>query len=170
MLISKKMTAAINKQIGNEFGASLQYVSIGAHFGSESLPELSKFFHTQANEERDHALKFVHYLVDAGSGVSIPAVPAPRSGFGSAEEAVHLSLEWELTVTKQINALVDLARSEKDHTTAAFLQWFVTEQLEEVSTMEGLLRMVRRAGEKGLLFVEEYLARRGVPAPGDGAE
>lgn len=170
MLISKKMTAAINKQIGNEFGASLQYVSIGAYFGAESLPELSKFFHAQANEERDHALKFVNYVVDAGSEVVVPAVPAPQSGFGSAEEAVKLSLEWELTVTKQINALVDLARAEKDHTTEAFLQWYVNEQLEEVSTMDTLLRIVRRAGEKGLLFVEEYLARRGKPgseAPGE---
>ena len=165
MLISKKMTAAINKQIGNEFGASLQYVSIGAYFGTESLPELSRFFHAQANEERDHALKFVNYVVDAGSEVVIPAVPAPKAGFTSAEEAVKLSLEWELTVTKQISALVDLARTEKDHTTESFLQWFVNEQLEEVSTMDTLLRMVRRAGEKGLLFVEEYLARRGGPAP-----
>lgn len=165
MLISKKMTAAINKQIGNEFGASLQYVSIGAYFGTESLPELSRFFHAQANEERDHALKFVNYVVDAGSEVVIPAVPAPKSGFTSAEEAVKLSLEWELTVTKQIGSLVDLARAEKDHTTENFLQWFVNEQLEEVSTMDTLLRMVRRAGEKGLLFVEEYLARRGGPAP-----
>lgn len=170
MLISKKMAAAINRQIGNEFGASLQYVSIGAYFGNESLPELSKFFHTQANEERDHALRFVNYLVDAGGEVVMPAVPAPKAGFKSAEEAVQLSLEWELTVTKQIGALVDLARSEKDHTTEAFLQWFVTEQLEEVSTMDQMLRMVRRAGEKGLLFVEEYLARRGTPGAEGEAE
>jgi ferritin len=169
MLVSRKMAAAINKQIGNEFGASLQYVSIGAHFGNESLPELSKFFHAQANEERDHALKFVNYLVDAGSEVAVPAVPAPRAGFKSAEEAVKLSLEWELTVTKQISGLVDLARAEKDHTTETFLQWFVTEQLEEVSTMDALLRMVRRAGEQGLLFVEEYLARRGGPQPEGGS-
>jgi ferritin len=170
MLISKKMAAAINKQIGNEFGASLQYVSIGAHFGNESLPELSKFFHAQANEERDHALKFVNYLVDAGSAVEVPAVPAPQSGFANAEEAVKLSLEWELTVTRQISGLVELARAEKDHITENFLQWFVTEQLEEVSTMDNLLRMVRRAGEKGLLFVEEYLVRRGAPAAEGAAD
>lgn len=161
MLISEKMAAAINTQIGNEFGASLQYVSIGAHFGSENLPELSKHFHKQAAEERDHALRLVNYLVDAGSRVRIPAVPAPKADFKSAEEAVQLSLSWELTVTKQINELVDLTISEKDHTTRNFLQWFVNEQLEEVSSMETLLSIVRRAGESGLLFVEDYLARRG---------
>jgi ferritin len=161
MLISDKMVAAINTQIGNEFGASLQYVSIGAHFGSENLPELSKHFHKQAAEERDHALRFVNYLVDAGARARIPAVPAPKSDFKSAEEAVQLSLEWEVTVTKQINGLVDLSISEKDHTTRNFLQWFVNEQLEEVSSMDTLLSIVRRAGESGLLFVEDYLARRG---------
>src|SRR5262245_1465329 len=88
MLISNKMEAAINAQIGNEFGAHLQYVSIGAHFGSESLPELSKHFHKQAAEERDHALRFVNYLVDAGAKVRIPPVPAPKADFKTAEEAV----------------------------------------------------------------------------------
>src|SRR3990172_7755931 len=135
MLVGKKVATAINTQIGHEFGASLQYVSIAAYFGNESLPELSKFFHVQANEERDHALKFVKYLVDAGARVVIPAVPAPRTGFKNADEALKLSVDWEMTVTKQINALVDLARAEKDHTTENFLRWFVTEQLEEVSSM-----------------------------------
>ena len=171
MLISDKMEAAINTQIGNEFGAHLQYVSIGAHFGSESLPELSKHFFKQAAEERDHALRFVNYLVDAGAKVRIPAVPAPKSDFKTAEEAVKLSLDWEITVTKQINALVDLSITEKDHTTRNFLQWFVNEQLEEVSSMDTLLSIVRRAGESGLLFVEEYLARRGgVGLPGQAPE
>jgi len=171
MLISPKMEAAINAQIGNEFGAHLQYVSIGAYFGAESLPELSKHFHKQAAEERDHALRFVNYLVDAGGRVRIPAVPAPKADFKTAEEAVKLSLDWEITVTKQINALVDLSISESDHTTRNSLQWFVNEQLEEVSSMEQLLSIVRRAGENGLLFVEDYLARRGgVGLPGQARE
>jgi ferritin len=155
------MAAAINTQIGNEFGASLQYVSIGAHFGSENLPELSAHFYKQAMEERDHAMRFVKYLVDAGARVRVPAIPAPKADFKTAEEAVKLSLEWELTVTRQINDLVDLAINDKDHLTRNSLQWFVNEQLEEVASMETLLSIVRRAGEAGLLFVEEYLARRG---------
>jgi bacterioferritin B len=161
MLISDRMAAAINTQIGNEFGASLQYVSIGAHFGSESLPGLSAHFHKQAMEERGHAIRLVNFLVDAGARVRIPAIPAPQPEFKTAEEAVKLSLEWELTVTRQINELVDLAMSDKDHLTRNFLQWFVSEQLEEVASMETLLSIVRRAGENGLLFVEDYLARRG---------
>ena len=160
MLISKKMIAAINTQIGNEFGASLQYVAIAAYFGSESLPELCRHFNQQALEERDHAMKFVNYIVDAGGRVEIPAVASPKSKFASAEEAVKLSLDWEITVTKQINGLIDLAAKENDHTTHSFLQWFVNEQLEEVSSMDTLLRIIRRAGAN-LLFVEDYLARKG---------
>jgi ferritin len=161
MLISDKMVAAINKQIGNEFGAFLQYVAIAAYFGNDSLPELSKHFNKQAMEERAHGMKFVNYVVDAGGLPQIPGIPAPKSNFSSAEEAVKLSLDWELTVTKQINDLVDLAGKENDHTSHTFLQWFVNEQLEEVSSMDMLLKMVRRAGEN-LLFVEDYLARKGL--------
>lgn len=168
MLISQKMADAINTQIGNEFGAMLQYNAIGAHFGSESLPELSKHFFTQADEERTHALKLLHYVVDAGAQVVIPAIPAPKPKFASAEEAVKLSLDWEETVTKQINGLVDLAIKENDHITRNFLQWFVNEQLEEVASMDTLLSIVRRAGEAGLLFVEEYLARRGISVASAG--
>jgi ferritin len=160
MLISDKMNAAINEQVGHEFGASLQYVAIAAYFDSDNLPELAAHFYRQAEEERDHAMRFVNYVVDAGGKVALPAVPAPKSGFASAEEAVKLSVDWELTVTRQINALVDLAIKETDHTTQNFLQWFVTEQLEEVSSMERLLSMIRRAGAN-LLFVEDYLARQG---------
>ena len=161
MLISSEMNAALNEQIGYEFGASLQYVSIAAYFDNESLPELARHFYAQASEERDHAMRFVKYVVDAGGQVAIPAIPAPRSGFGSAEEAVQLSLDAELRVTRQINGLMDLAIKEKDHITGNILQWFVNEQLEEVSSMESLLRMIQRAGESGLLFVESYLARGG---------
>jgi ferritin len=161
MLIGNRMADAINIQIGNEFGASLQYVAIAAYFGTDSLPELAAHFNRQALEERDHAMKLLNYLVDAGAEVVIPATPAPKSKFSSTEEAVQLSLDWEITVTKQINGLVDLAIKESDHLTREFLQWFVTEQLEEVSSMETLLKIVRRAGPNGLLFVEDYLARKG---------
>jgi bacterioferritin B len=175
MLISADMNAALNEQVGNEFGASLQYVQIATYFEGEGLPMLARHFYRQAEEEREHAMKFVRYLADADGRLEIPAVPAPQSRFASAEEAVERSLEWELRVTKQINDLVDRAITERDHLTKRVLDWFVTEQLEEVSSMDTLLRMVRRAGERGLLFVENYLAQGGravlteVEAPGEAS-
>jgi ferritin len=161
MLISEKVNAAMNQQIGRELGASNQYLNIAAYFDREALLELAGFFYRQSDEERMHALKFVNYIVDAGGSVSVPAVDAPKQAIESAETAVKLSVDWEMEVTRQINALMDMAIKENDHISQDFLRWFVSEQLEEVSTMESLLSVVRRAGQGGLLFVEDYLARRG---------
>jgi ferritin len=91
----------------------------------------------------------------------IPAIDAPQSKFKNPEQAVKLSFEQEVKVTQQINALVELARSENDYITINFLQWFLTEQLEEVSSMDNLLKIVQRAGTN-LLQADEYLARVGV--------
>jgi bacterioferritin B len=157
-LISEALNKQINEQIGHEFGASLQYVNIAAYFDDAGLPVLTQHFFKQADEERQHAMKFVRYLLDAGGKVAIPAVPAPRSEFASAEEAVGLALEWEYTVTKQINALLDRATSERDYVAHDFLEWFAREQLEEVSSMDTLLKMIRRSGESGLMLVENALA------------
>ena len=92
--------------------------------------------------------------------MNIPAVSAPQAHFKVAEDAVKLSLAQEERVTTQINALVSMAKAESDYTTDNFLQWFVKEQLEEVASMEQLLRVVQRAGEGNLLRVEEYLTRQ----------
>jgi ferritin len=160
MLISEKLSKAMNEQVGRELGASNQYVNIAAYFDAESLPQLAAFFYRQADEERTHAMKFVHYVADAGGKVAVPAVTAPKPDIGSAENAARLSLEWEMEVTRQINSLMEMAIQESDHIAQDFLRWFVTEQLEEVSTMDELLSVIRRAGANGLLFVEDYLARR----------
>ena len=159
MVANQKIITAINEQIGNEFSAMLQYYAIGAYFAAEALPELSAHFYVQAEEEKGHALRFIHFVIDTGARVDIPAVPAPQGRFEVAEAAVKLSLEQEQGVTTQINALLSMAKAESDYTTDNFLQWFVREQLEEVASMEQLLRVVQRAGEANLLRVEEYLAR-----------
>lgn len=168
MLASDKLIAAFNRQIGREFGASLQYVEIGAHFAGQALTELARFFFTQAEEEREHALRFVHFVIDVGGKVEIPSVPAPEADFDSAERAVELALDWEQEVTRQIYELVEIARKDSNYIALRFLDWFVTEQLEEVATMGGLLQVIRRAGEKDLLHVEEHLARAGQAIEGSG--
>ena len=168
MLISDHLAQAFSQQAANEFGASIQYVMVAAYFDREGLPQLAAKFYTQAEEEKMHAMKFAHYVAEAGGLLAIPAIPAGKSDFASAEEAVQLALDWELTVTKQINGLVDQALRESDHLAQIFLQWFVNEQLEEVSSMDELLRTVKRAGDN-LLHVEEYLSRQPAPAPASAA-
>lgn len=168
MLISKTMVEQMNAQIGHEFGASLQYVNVAGYFDNAGLPVLAQFFLKQADEERMHAMKFVRYIMDAGGHLAIPAVPASRHEFKSAEEAVSMALDWEYTVTKQISALLDRAFTEKDYVAHDFLEWFAREQLEEVSTMDTLLKMVQRVGESGLIDVENAIAAGRVRRPGPG--
>jgi ferritin len=157
MQISNAMADRMNAQVGNELGASNQYLQIASYFDGEGLFKLAKFFYDQAEEEREHAMKFVHYLMDVGAALSIAAIPATKTEIGPAENAFEMSLGWEQEVTAQINAMMDLAIQEKDYASQAFLQWFVTEQVEEVSTMENMLQIVRRSGERNILMVEAYL-------------
>lgn len=160
MMISETLNAAINRQIGNEFGASLQYVAIAAHFANDGLMQLAARFQQQAEEERDHAMRFVRYLIDTGGRVEIPAIPAPKSTFESAADAVAHSLEQEKVVTRQINDLMALAVEQKDFAAQNFLNWFVSEQLEEVANMDNLLKVMKRAGEANLVYVEAYVANQ----------
>lgn len=157
MLINPELVQAINEQIGREFGAQMQYLSIAGYFQTQKLTLLSKLFFEQAEEEKTHAMKFVHYVLDTLGELHIPAIAEPKPTFASAEEAVQAALTWETEVTGQINRLMDLAVSQNDYLAQNFLQWFVDEQLEEVNKMDQLLSVVRRAGEKNLLMVEAYL-------------
>jgi len=169
MLISKNMNSLLNEQVGNELAASNQYVAIAVYFDGEGLPTLAKHFYKQAVEERQHAMRIVRYIVDADAEVAIPAIPAPKSKFPSAEEAVRMSYDSEMRVTKQINDLMELADKEHDFMSKNMLEWFISEQREELSSMDTLLRMVRRAGESGLLFVENYLLNGGSVSEDGGA-
>jgi ferritin len=166
MIINQELLARLNEQVGNEFNAMLQYYAIAAHFERETLPMLAGHYHCQAEEEKEHALKFIAFILDVGGQVEIPSIPAPQAKFQFAEEAVRLALEHEEKVSAQINQLVALAKDARDYTTDTFLQWFVQEQLEEVSSAQDLLSVVQRAGEGNLLRVEEYLAREGGGASG----
>ncbi len=170
MLISKELEEAINSQIGREFGASLQYNSIAAYFDADNLPNLAAFFYRQSEEEHMHAMKFLNYIVEAGGQVRIPAIQASKYDFASQQGAVQVALDWEQQVTKQINGLMDLAIRQKDHIAQDFLRWFVTEQLEEISTMERLLSIVQRSKDN-VLFADDYISRNPIVSPeGEGGE
>jgi bacterioferritin B len=157
VLISPELARAFNEQIGHEFGASMQYVSIAAYFSRRQLTLLAKLFLAQAEEERQHAMKFVQYLLDTKGDLRIPQIPAPSVSFATAEDAVQAALNWENDVTSQITRLMDVAAKQNDHLAQNFLQWFISEQLEEVVKMDRMLGVIRQSGEKNLLMVEAYL-------------
>jgi ferritin len=161
MQISKALADLINEQIAHELIASNQYLQIATYFDGQALRKLSGFFYKQSEEEREHALKFVHYMTEVGGEVRILEIPAVNYDIGSAEQAFQMSLDWEKEVTRRIYAMVEQAISEKDYATQAFLQWFVTEQVEEEDSMETMLQLVKKAGEKNLLMVEAYMTHGG---------
>jgi ferritin len=156
---SDKVLAALNEQVGLELSASIKYDAMAAHFATEGLPRLAAYFFQQATEERGHAHRFIKFILDTGGRVEIPAIPKPPHHFKFAKDAVKLALEGENEVTAAIHNLMDLATTEKDYSTANFLQWFIGEQVEEVASMDQLLKIVERAGESGLLMVEEYVGK-----------
>jgi len=152
--------ARLNEQIGNEFGASQQYIAVAVYYDSQSLPQLAAHFYRQAVEERNHAMIMVQYLLDADEDVVTPGVQAPQTAFSDAVAPVALALEQEKRVTQQIVELVKLARDEGELVGEQFLHWFLQEQREEVASMTELLAIVER-GRDNLLTVEEYMSRSG---------
>jgi len=163
--LSKKMVKELNAQLGRELSAANQYLAMAIYLDDKSLKELSAFFYAQADEERGHAMKFLHYLLQANEMPVVPEVPKPVATFKSIEQIAEMSLAQEQEVTRCIHELVDLALKEKDHTTNHFLQWFVEEQLEEEATIGELLDVIRQS--ENLLLVEQYVFRQ-KPGAGGG--
>jgi ferritin len=148
----------LNEQVGYEFAASQQYVAIAVHYDTQTLPRLAAVFYQQAIEERNHAMMLVQYLLDVGEQVQIPGVAEPKVSFGDIAEPVALALDQEKRVSSQISALAGAAREEGDYMGEQFMQWFIKEQVEEVSSMSDLFAVVERARENPMI-VEEYIAR-----------
>ena len=157
---------ALNKQIANEFAASMQYVGIAVYYDAETLPRLAAFFYRQAEEERSHAMMMVQYLLDTDQEVKIPDITAQQTHFDDAVSPVQMAIEQEGRVGEEINALFRIAREAGDYRAEQFMQWFVKEQVEEVALMQDLLNVVERSKEN-LLLAEDYIAREQPGEQGD---
>lgn len=160
MKISKKLNDAINTQIGEELFASNGYANMAAYFNSLGLARLSGLYFMQSEEEREHALKFVHYLMEVDGEVAIPAVKAASYEFNGVKGALEAAMEWEQDVTGRINRLMDLAIEEKDYATQDFLRWFVSEQVEEEANVSHLLTLVEALGDRSILTLEAFLPQK----------
>jgi ferritin len=148
----------LNIQIGNEFAAHQQYVAIAIYYDEQTMQQTAQLFFDQAVEERNHAMMMVRYLLDADARVEIPGIPAPASSFVDVIAPVALALEQEKRVTEQINELTAIARRENDFASDQFMQWFIKEQVEEISKMSGLLAVVRRSAHD-VEQIEDYVQR-----------
>jgi bacterioferritin B len=153
-----KFHALLQEQIYNEFSSAQQYIAIAVYFDDGNLPQLAKHFYSQAVEERNHAMRFVQYLLDRDIHVEIPGVDAVRNQFDRPHDALALALEQERAVTDQVSRLANAARDEGDYLGEQFMQWFLKEQVEEVALMTTLLRVAERAGDD-LFDLEVFVAR-----------
>ena len=157
-MTSERFVDALNAQISREFAAAHQYTAIGAYYAAETYPQLTKFFYDQAEEEREHAMKMVNYLLDRGARVDFSEVSAPQTQFPDHVAPIKLALEQEQKVTVHIADLYTVARETNDYLAEQFLHWFLGEQVEEEASMSDLLAVAERTREIPVLL-EEYLAR-----------
>jgi bacterioferritin B len=157
-MAASRFVDRLNQQIAYEFAASQQYVANAVYYDAQTLPRLAAFFFAQAVEERNHAMMMVQYLLDADAAVKVPGVAAPETAFTDIAAPVALALDQERRVSDQIGELMGVAREENDYLSEQFVQWFLKEQVEEVSSMSSLLDVVRRSVDAPM-FIEDYLAR-----------
>ena len=155
---SERFVAALNEQIGREFAAGHQYVAVGAWYEGQTFPQLAKFFYKQAEEEREHAMRMVSYLLEAGVQPNIGQIAAPRQDFEDHIAPIRLALDQEKTNTVEVGKLFDVARETRDHASEIFIQWFVEEQVEEEAAMDSLLAVAERVRQFPMML-EEFLAR-----------
>jgi ferritin len=155
---SQKFVDQLNVQIANEFAAHQLYVACAVYYDALTMPQMAAFFYRQALEERDHAMMMVRYLLDADADVALPGAETPTGAFADIVAPIELALDQERRVADQINELTALARSENDYASDQFMQWFIKEQVEEISTMSSLLAVVRRS-QHDIEAIEEYVAR-----------
>ncbi|WP_017622175.1 ferritin [Nocardiopsis chromatogenes] len=146
-------------QVRHEFTASHQYVALAAWFDDRHLPQLARIFYRQSLEERDHAMMIVRYLLDRDVPTSIPRVDEIQNDFDAPRDLVALALAQEQRVTEQFHVLQRVAREENDYTGEQFLQWFLSEQVEEEHKMSTILAVLDRAAGGSMFEVETWLAR-----------
>jgi ferritin len=161
-MLSEKMTNALNDQIRYELYSGHLYLALAAFCDSRDMEGFANFFIVQEQEERFHAMKMYKYIVDQGSDVKIYGLDAPRTEFDSLEEVFEFSLEHEQSVTARFYELMILAKEENDFATQNFLQWFITEQVEEEASILAVLKKIKIVGGAGhgLLMLDNELMQR----------
>nr|WP_297591850.1 ferritin [Nitrosopumilus sp.] len=160
MKLSPKIKKALNDQILLEASASNSYLAMATWCEVTGYQGAANYFYAQSDEERTHMLKIVHFLNDLGATATIPAIKAPVSSYKSLETLIKTALKNEQAVTKAIHKIVEMTQKEKDHSTYAFLEWFVNEQVQEETKFETILQKFDLLGRDklGINEIDKYLA------------
>lgn len=168
-MLTDKMQKALNGQMNAELYSSYLYLSMNAYFKSVNLDGFANWMYYQAQEELEHAMKFYDFICQRGGRVQLAQIEAPPSEWNSPLAVFEDTLAHEQKVTGLINDLVEIANEERDHASQIFLQWFVSEQVEEEDSVGGVLEQLKLMGEAkgGLFMMDREMAKR---RPSGGAE
>jgi ferritin len=171
-MISGKMEKALNKQLNMELFSAYIYAAMAAYFNHKNLNGFASWMRKQAREEMGHATKFYNYIEDIGGRVELEAIAKPPVEFASSLAVFEEALAHEQVVTKSIYGLMDLALAESHHATSTFLQWFVTEQVEEEKVADDIVKRLQLVGNspEGMFMMDRELGQRRGSSDSDGVE
>lgn len=161
-MLTKKVESALNEQLSLELESAYVYLGMSAYCESVSLSGCARWLRSQAEEEYGHAMRFYTFILDRGAHVELKALGASPTTYASALQVFKSSLDHERKVTGEINTLYELVNKEKDFASQAWLDWFVTEQVEEESTVGKIVDQLKMAGGKpeALLLIDKELGDR----------
>lgn len=167
-MISKQIEKAIQEQIAMEGYSSAFYLSMACWMDVEGFEGTAAFFYRQSDEERMHMLKLLHFINDNDGHATVPEIKAPPKSFKDYHSCFKLVLEQEQAVTHSIHGLVNLAVKEKDHAAHNFLQWYVSEQMEEEKQVKSIMNKLKIIGKdgSGLYLLDKELSTMQGEAPG----
>ncbi len=159
---SKKMQAALNEQLNAELYSAYVYLAMCAYFEDANLLGFANWMRIQAHEELAHGLKFYTYINDRDGRVELGAIKAPPKKWGGPLPAFQAAYAHEQEITRRIDKLMDRAIAEGDHATQIFLQWFVSEQVEELATTNAVIEKLKMIGNSpsGLFLIDHELSQR----------
>lgn len=161
-MLKDKIRDKLNDQLKHELESAYLYFAMAGYFEDINLKGFAHWMKHQANEELDHSTRIFDYMLDRGSKPQLAALEAPRQDWGSPLEAMTDAYDHECFVSKKIDECVSLTLKENDHFTNTFLQWFVSEQIEEEATADDLVQKLKLIGDSsgGLFLLDAELARR----------
>jgi ferritin len=161
-MFNKTMQDTMNEQINKELFSSYLYLSMAAYFENKNLSGFANWMRVQADEEREHAMKFYDFIVERGGKVMLKAIDAPKTEWNSNLEVAEEVAAHEAKVTEAIHNLYELALKEKDYPSQVLLQWFITEQVEEESSAAAIVADLKLTEDRGtaVLMLDKQLGQR----------
>ena len=162
-MLNTNLLNAMNEQIGKEIESAYLYLSMAAHFEAGNWPGFAQWMKTQNHEEWGHAMKFFDFIIARGGRVVLPAIAQPQSAFKSHLAIFEQTLGHEKQVTASIHHLYDLALECKDYASQVFLQWFITEQVEEEKNAAEIVAQLELIEGRGtaIMMLDHRLGKRG---------